>query len=83
MTFKQILIYVTNHISNKEYHPYFSKNKLVTTKRGLSQLKAQFARYKIENEKLITQDNFDMSEYDNYIETCRLIETLYDNAIII
>lgn len=83
MTFKQILTYVTNIISNKEYHPHFNKQKLVTTKRGLSQLRTQLTRYKKSIEKLIAQDNFDMSEYDNYLEICRLIETLFENAVII
>lgn len=82
MTFKQILNYVTNYI-NDRYYPYFNKQKLVTTKQGLSQLKVQLTRYKRKIEKLIAQDNFDMSEYDNYLESCRLIETLFENAVII
>lgn len=80
MTFKQILEYVKRVV--REHRNSYNKNLIVTTKRGVSQYRRQFNKYKKECETLMKENNFDMLELDNYKKECEVIEVLLNNSII-
>lgn len=84
MTFKQILDRAKHNID--QYNRGFAINSLhlvVSNKHELSQLKRAFTKYQKECQALIDNDNFDMSEYDNYKKTCEYINTTFENAFIL
>lgn len=84
MTFKQILERSQHNIN--QHNKGFTFNPLhlvVSNKRELSQLKRAFTKYQKECQALIDNDNFDMSEYDNYKKICEYINTTFENALIL
>lgn len=80
MTFKQILKIA--EIEAYNVNPSYNKKMLVTTKRGLSQYKRQYKKYKDSIKSLIDSDNFDFSELHIFERSCKIIEDIFDNAII-
>lgn len=84
MTFKQILARTQHNVN--QYQKGFLINPLylvVNNKRELSQLKRAFIKYQKECQTLIDNDNFDMSEYDNYKKICEYINTTFEKALIL
>ena len=84
MTFNQILGRAEQEINSIRYGFKISILKLVVSnKRELEQLKRAFTKYQKECQTLIDNDNFDMSEYDNYKKICEYINTTFENALIL
>ena len=84
MTFKQILDRAKHNID--QYNRGFAINSLhlvVNNKRELGQLKRALTKYQKECQSLINNDNFDMSEYENYISKCKYINKAFENALIL
>lgn len=84
MTFKQILARAQYNIN--QYQKGFISNPLhlvVNNKRELAQLKRAFTKYQKECQSLMDNDNFDMSEYDDYKKVCEYINTTFENALIL
>ncbi len=84
MTFKQILDRAKHNID--QYNRGFAINPLhlvVSNKHELGQLKRIFTKYQKECQALIDNNNFDMSEYDNYKNVCEYINKTFENALIL
>lgn len=84
MTFKQILDRAKQEIDSTRYGYRINiVNLVVSNKRELGQLKRAFTQYQKECQTLIDNDNFDMSEYDNYKEVCKYINKVFEKALIL
>lgn len=84
MTFKQILARAQHNINQCQKGFINSPlHLIVNNKRELAQLKRAFTKYQKECQILIDNDNFDMSEYDNYKKVCEYINTTFENALIL
>lgn len=84
MTFKQILNRAKQEVDNTRYGYRINIVKLVVNnKHELAQLKRAFTKYQKECQTLIDNDNFDMSEYDNYISECKYINKVFKKALIL
>lgn len=86
MTFKQILNIAKQEVDKDNMHYGYKINivkLVVNNKRELAQLKRAFTKYQKECQTLIDNDNFDMSEYDNYISECKYINKVFKKALIL
>lgn len=84
MTFNQILDRAKQEGNSLRYGCKMNILKLVVTnRRELAQLKRAFTKYQKECQILIDNDNFDMSEYDNYKKVCEYINTTFESALIL
>ena len=84
MTFNQILDIAKQDVEQDYKGFRITPLKLiVNNKRELGQLKRALTKYQKECQSLINNDNFDMSEYENYISKCKYINKAFENALIL
>lgn len=81
MTFKQILDIAKDQV--ERHRTYNTYHFVVSNRHELTQLKRAFTKYKKECQALIDNDNFEMSEYDNYKEVCKYINKVFEKALIL
>lgn len=81
MTFKQILDIAKDQV--ERHRTYNTYHLVVSNRRELGQLKRAFTQYQKECQTLIDNDNFDMSEYDNYLDICKYINKVFEKALIL